>query len=89
LDEPYRKDAMNRAEATSDHLLTVIEAAHFLNRSERWVSEAIARDSKSKGSIPHYRLPGNRGGVRFIREDLIAWLKDGCPPTAAWESWRK
>lgn len=74
---------------TINDLMTVKEAAHFLRRSERWLREAIARPPDREGSIPHFRLPGKRGGVRFVRNDLLSWLRNGAPPAAVWESQSK
>jgi len=71
------------AEGTSKatvHLLTTREAAKFLRVSERWLREAINRPHDSPGSIPHHRLPGRRGGVRFFRDELIEWLQEDSPP---------
>jgi len=74
--------------AAEEQILTVKEAAAYLKRSERWIREAVARDPQEAGSIPHHRLPGRRGGVRFDRDELLLWLKADCPPAAVWNSWQ-
>lgn len=72
---------------STEQLMTVKEAADFLRKSERWLREALTRERHEHGSIPHHRLPGKRGGIRFLRAELTAWLQAGCPPVAAMESW--
>jgi len=61
-------------------LWCVRDAARFLRRSPRWVWQAVARAPEERGSIPHVRLPGRRGGVRFVPEEIHSWLAAGCPP---------
>ena len=73
----------------SGHLLTTREAAKFLRVSERWLREAIKRTPDAPGSIPHHRLPGRRGGVRFFRDELIEWLEEDSPPVEVMRSWKK
>jgi len=72
----------------SNDLMTVQEAADFLRKSERWIRYALTRNPHEEGSVPHYRLPGKRGGIRFVRSELIAWIFAGCPPMADMQSWR-
>lgn len=73
-------------------LWTVADCAVFLQRSERWVWDALARDPDSPGSIPFVRLPGGRskcgrGSPRFIPEHIRRWVMLGCPPAAAFKMW--
>ena len=71
-----------------DGLLTVRQAARFLGRSPSWLFQALRRDPEEEGSIPHVRLPGRRGGVRFDRVELLEWLHAGAPPAGVWASMR-
>lgn len=69
----------------NNHLLTVRQAAAYIQRSESWLYEALKRSPEEDGSVPHVRLPGRRGGARFDRAELLEWLRTGAPPAAVWE----
>lgn len=73
-----------------DALLTVKGLARFLSISERQVFEVSRRDPWEVGSIPMVVLPsrGRRRQIRFIREDVIAWSRLGCPAAADFERLR-
>jgi excisionase family DNA binding protein len=55
----------------SERLLKVADVMRMLNVSRGWVYEAAA-----DGRIPHVRLGGPGGPLRFVREDLEAWLEN-------------
>lgn len=64
-----------------DELLTVQELADFAKLS---VSK-IYQDAEA-GLIPCVRWGQRKGGknraLRFIKSDIIQWLKEGCPKPA-------
>lgn len=66
----------------TDALWSISDLAKFLRRSPRWVFIQLARKPDEPGSIPHVRLRGKRGGVRFIPSEIGRWVSDGCAPVA-------
>jgi excisionase family DNA binding protein len=60
------------AESRCD-VLTIEGAARLLGCSRRSVERLV-----EARKIPHSRIHGSRG-VRFIRSDLLGWLRNGCP----------
>jgi len=83
-----RSPARADAAVSFDRLMTVREAAIFLQRSESWLFDALRRDPREEGSVPHVRLPGRRGGARFQAAELLEWLEAGAPPVSVWRSMR-
>ena len=65
-----------QASATSE-IMTLAEAAVYLR-----VSKSTLYQRKD---IPRHRLPGSRE-VRFLKDELIAWLKSGDGEALAAES---
>lgn len=55
------------SEATTEEVLTVVEAAKLLRVSKSWVYQAAAA-----GTLPAFRLGRT---VRFTRATLLAWLE--------------
>lgn len=54
-----------------EDLLKPPEVMRMLNVSKGWLYQA-AKD----GRIPHVRLGGPDGPLRFVREDLEVWLEN-------------
>lgn len=65
---PHPPPAAARRRPAEHDLLTVGEAARLLRVSRRTVERLAGR-----GALPFYELPV-RGGLRFDRADLDAWL---------------
>ncbi len=64
---------LRAASQAQREILDIDGAAAFLGVHRRTVERLI------KGKrVPHARLHGQRG-VRFIRTDLMTWLRRGCP----------
>jgi len=75
-------------------LWTVADVARFLQRSERWVYDALATDPNKPGSLPFIRIPGGRGSrgqgsARFVPADIVAWVAAGCPPATVFRTWQE
>jgi hypothetical protein len=75
-------------------LWTVADVAHFLQRSERFIYDALTRDPAQAGSIPFIRIPGGRGShgqgsPRFVPASIQEWVAAGCPPAAVFQSWQE
>jgi hypothetical protein len=75
------EDSVASSTATVETLWTRRDLAVFLKVSDRWVDNALARDPGDRGSIPHVVLPsrGTRRHIRFVFEDIRAWVAMGCP----------
>jgi len=66
-------------EVALERLLTPAEVARRLGVSRSWLYEA-AKD----GRVPSLRLGGPGGPLRFVEEDLVAWIeraRHGWQPT--------
>lgn len=76
------KQPAEQSTATLDTLWTRRELAGYLRVSSRWLDSALARARDDRGSIPHVVLPssGSRRQIRFVPEDIHAWVAMGCPP---------
>lgn len=53
---------------TDRDVMTLAEAADYLRMSRSTLYQ--------RPDIPRHRLPGSRG-FRFLKEELLAWLKSG------------
>ncbi len=74
IEENEREITTLRAAAQAQReILDIDGAAAFLDVHRRTV-ERLVKANK----IPHARLHGQRG-VRFVRADLVTWLRRGCP----------
>jgi len=74
-------------------LWTVADVASFLQRSERWVFNALTQDPAKPGSLPFIRIPGGRGShgqgsPRFVPAEVVSWVSEGCPPVTVFRSWQ-
>ncbi len=69
---------------TTETLLSVPEAARYLQKSPRWIWSALTRRPDEPGSIPHVRVGSS---PRFFPDDLAAWVRAGCPPAATFAEW--
>jgi excisionase family DNA binding protein len=72
---------MDGAGVTDEPLMRVPEAQRMLNVSRGWLYEAA-----KSGRIPHVRLGGPDGPLRFVRSDLEEYIDDarrGWRPNAA------
>ena len=63
---------------------SLADAAEFLGWSKRSLEDAVRRDPRENGSVPHYTLPCGRSRKfrRFTYAVLDAWMKRGCPAVA-------
>jgi len=66
-------------------LWDVKACARYLCRSERWVWSALRHRPEDAGSIPHVRIGRS---PRFFRDDIAAWVRQGCPPAATLGQWQ-
>ncbi|MGD0090878.1 MAG: hypothetical protein ABSE73_13250 [Planctomycetota bacterium] len=75
-------------------LWSVRDVAAYLQRSERWVYDALTQDPAKAGSIPFLRIPGGRGShgegtARFLPAAVQEWVASGCPPAAVFRTWQE
>ena len=70
----------NSQPTTLPQLWDVNDCANFLKRSPRWLWSAISLPCESPGSIPHFRIGAS---PRFFPEEIVAWVRAGCPPAAS------
>ena len=68
----------------TDTLWSVKECAAYLRRSPRWVWSALVVPASNAGSIPHVRIGAS---PRFFPADVMAWVRQGCPPAATFAEW--
>lgn len=57
----------------------VEQCAAYLQKSKRWVWEALAKREDQEGSIPHTRIGR---APRFDPDTIRDWLLAGAPPAA-------
>ena len=71
----------DRPDVTDEPLMKVPEAQRMLNVSRGWLYDAA-----KAGRVPHVRLGGPDGPLRFVRSDLEDYIDDarrGWRPNAA------
>ena len=56
--------------SAEEKLMTLAEVATFLN-----VSPGTVRRWTNEGKLPCYRLGGSQGSRRFVKEDILKFLK--------------
>jgi hypothetical protein len=66
-------------------LWQVKQCADFLGRSPRWIWSALTRRADEAGSIPHFHIGRS---PRFFPDDIVAWVRAGCPPAATFTEWK-
>ena len=65
-------------------LWNVKQCAHYLGKSSRWLWSALVKRPDEAGSVPHVRIGSS---PRFLPEDMVAWVRQGCPPAATFAEW--
>jgi len=75
----------NDSAAHAAPLWDVDACASYLNKSRRWIWLMIARTPEQPGSIPHVRIGRS---PRFIPDDIVDWVRGGCPPAAVFRQWQ-
>jgi hypothetical protein len=74
-----------------ESLWTVEDCAQYLNKSVRWVYEALKLADNMQGSIPHVRLPPkpgqSRSAARFMPALIRQWTLANCPPASVFMAW--
>lgn len=68
-------------------LWTVSQVGAYLQRGQRTIWKMLRIPGAEPGSIPHIRLPGR--AVRFIPDQIVAWVEDGCPPAVTFARWHR
>ncbi|MHC4199260.1 MAG: helix-turn-helix domain-containing protein [Planctomycetota bacterium] len=68
-----RVTALEGEAGTRREVLDIDGAAAFLKVSEKTIRRRV-----KERCIPHHRIGGDKG-LRFIRADLLKWLRAGCP----------
>lgn len=77
-------DTKQTSNDVRDGLWTIKESAGYLRRSPRWLWSALSRRPEEPGSIPHVRIGS---APRFFPDDIVAWVRAGCPPAATFSEW--